>query len=71
MRRRSHKDSDVDLWRERIVDVAQESCRRIGHQMTSVADIASCLGMSSATIYRFFSIKERRKNLFKRSQSMI
>ncbi|URK86210.1 TetR family transcriptional regulator (plasmid) [Rhizobium sp. RCAM05350] len=28
--------------------------RRIGYQKTSVADIASCLGMSSANIYRFF-----------------
>ncbi|ULJ75659.1 TetR/AcrR family transcriptional regulator [Rhizobium gallicum] len=34
--------------------MAEEYFRRIGHQKTSVADIASCLGMSSATIYRFF-----------------
>ncbi|WP_348651995.1 TetR family transcriptional regulator [Rhizobium sp. 007] len=34
--------------------MAEEYFRRIGHQKTSVADIAPCLGMSSATIYRFF-----------------
>ena len=45
---------DVDLSRERILDVAEEHFRRIGYQKTSVADIASCLGMSSASIYRFF-----------------
>ncbi|MGO7932582.1 TetR/AcrR family transcriptional regulator [Rhizobium ruizarguesonis] len=34
--------------------MAEEHFRRIGYQKTSVADIASCLGMSSANIYRFF-----------------
>lgn len=46
--------TEVEMWRERILDVAEEYFRRIGYQKTSVADIASCLGMSSANIYRFF-----------------
>jgi AcrR family transcriptional regulator len=54
MSRRTPKPTDVDLSRERILDVAEEHFRRIGYQKTSVADIASCLGMSSANIYRFF-----------------
>ncbi|NTG51545.1 TetR/AcrR family transcriptional regulator [Agrobacterium rhizogenes] len=54
MSRRTPTSIDVDLLRERILDVAEEHFRRIGYQKTSVADIASCLGMSSANIYRFF-----------------
>ncbi|PKA44800.1 TetR/AcrR family transcriptional regulator [Rhizobium sullae] len=54
MRRRTPMEIDVDLSRERILDVAEEHFRRIGYQKTSMADIASCLGMSSANIYRFF-----------------
>lgn len=54
MSRRTRLEIDVDLSRERILDVAEEHFRRIGYQKTSVADIASCLGMSSANIYRFF-----------------
>ncbi|TCU20378.1 TetR/AcrR family transcriptional regulator [Rhizobium sullae] len=54
MRRRTPMEIDVDLLRERILDVAEEHFRRIGYQKTSVADIASCLGMSSTNIYRFF-----------------
>lgn len=54
MSRRTPKPIEVDLFRERILDVAEEHFRRIGYQKTSVADIASCLGMSSANIYRFF-----------------
>ncbi|TDW20248.1 TetR family transcriptional regulator [Rhizobium azibense] len=46
--------TEVETWRERILDVAEEHFRRIGYEKTSVADIASCLGMSSANIYRFF-----------------
>ncbi|UWU17687.1 TetR family transcriptional regulator (plasmid) [Rhizobium sullae] len=54
MRRRTPMEIDVDLSRARILDVAEEHFRRIGYQKTSMADIASCLGMSSANIYRFF-----------------
>ena len=54
MSRRTPIEIDVDLSRERILDVAEEHFRRIGYQKTSMADIASCLGMSSANIYRFF-----------------
>lgn len=45
---------DIGLMRERILDVAEQQFRRIGHQKTSMADIAACLGMSSANIYRYF-----------------
>lgn len=45
---------DIDVSRERILDVAEKHFRRIGYQKTSVADIAACLGMSTANIYRFF-----------------
>lgn len=45
---------DLETTRERILDVAEEHFRHIGFQKTTVADIAKCLGMSSANIYRFF-----------------
>nr|WP_046606015.1 TetR/AcrR family transcriptional regulator [Neorhizobium galegae] len=45
---------EVEMWRERILDVAEEHFRRIGYQKTSVADVASCLRMSSTNVYRFF-----------------
>ncbi|MGR9452698.1 TetR/AcrR family transcriptional regulator [Rhizobium leguminosarum] len=51
---RARTETHTDLWRERILDVAEEHFRRIGYKKTSVADIASHLGMSSANIYRFF-----------------
>ncbi|MCA2406284.1 TetR family transcriptional regulator (plasmid) [Rhizobium leguminosarum bv. viciae 248] len=54
MSRRTPREIDVDLSRERILDVAEKHFRRIGYQKASVADIASCLGMSTANIYRFF-----------------
>lgn len=55
MSRLTPTEIDVCLFRERILDVAEEHFRRIGYQKTSVEDIASCLGMSRANIYRFFS----------------
>jgi AcrR family transcriptional regulator len=45
---------DSDEMRARILEVAEEHFRRIGFQKTSVADIASELGMSPANVYRFF-----------------
>ncbi|WP_325052816.1 TetR/AcrR family transcriptional regulator [Sinorhizobium meliloti] len=42
----------------RIQEVAEEHFRRIGHHKTSVADIASELGMSRANIYRFFPSRD-------------
>ncbi len=39
---------DVCLFRERILDVAEEHFRRIGHQKTSVDDMAIHLGVSRA-----------------------
>ncbi|WOS66873.1 TetR/AcrR family transcriptional regulator [Sinorhizobium fredii] len=48
----------ADRVRARILDVAEEHFHRIGHQKTSMADIAFELGMSRANIYRFFSSKD-------------
>lgn len=50
-------DSDgvvLSQWRKRILDVAEEHIRRIGHRKTTVSDIASDLGISRANVYRFF-----------------
>ncbi|WVT05979.1 TetR/AcrR family transcriptional regulator [Sinorhizobium chiapasense] len=48
------KGTDSDEVRARILEVAEEYFRRIGYGKTSVADIASELGMSRANVYRFF-----------------
>ncbi|TPI31959.1 TetR/AcrR family transcriptional regulator [Mesorhizobium sp. B3-2-1] len=49
--------TDPDEMRARILAVADEQFRRIGTHKTSVADIASELGMSTANVYRFFPSK--------------
>jgi AcrR family transcriptional regulator len=46
--------TDPDETRARILEVAEEHFRRIGYHKTSVADIASELGMCPANVYRFF-----------------
>ncbi|WP_286157311.1 TetR/AcrR family transcriptional regulator [Sinorhizobium sp. RAC02] len=46
--------TEVKIWRERMLDVAEQHFRHIGFQKTTVADIAKCLEMSSANVYRFF-----------------
>jgi len=46
--------TDREETRARILKVAEEHFRRIGYHKTSVADIASELGMSPANVYRFF-----------------
>ncbi|MBB4239204.1 TetR/AcrR family transcriptional regulator [Rhizobium esperanzae] len=46
--------SDLEQSRARILEVAESYFRRIGYHKTSVADIASELGMSRANVYRFF-----------------
>jgi len=50
--------TDPDEARTRILDVAEEHFRRVGYHKTSVADIASELGMSSANVYRFFPSRD-------------
>jgi AcrR family transcriptional regulator len=47
-----------DEVRARILEVAEKQFRRIGYHKTSVADIASELGMSRANVYRFFPSKD-------------
>ncbi|QZZ37412.1 TetR family transcriptional regulator [Nitratireductor kimnyeongensis] len=49
--------TDPEETRCRILEVAENFFRSIGYQKTSVADIASELGMSPANIYRFFPSK--------------
>ncbi|EKF18466.1 TetR family transcriptional regulator [Nitratireductor pacificus] len=49
--------TDPEETRARILEVAEEFFRRVGYQKTSVADIATELGMSPANIYRFFPSK--------------
>ncbi|MDX8527415.1 TetR family transcriptional regulator [Mesorhizobium sp. MSK_1335] len=46
--------TDLDEVRARILEVAEEHFRRIGYHKTSMADIASDVGMSRANVYRFF-----------------
>ena len=55
VRRRATGPDEV---RERILDVAEEHFRRVGHRKTSVADIAAELGMSPANVYRFFPSRD-------------
>jgi AcrR family transcriptional regulator len=50
--------TDPDEVRERILEVAEEHFRRVGYHKTSVADIASELGMSRANVYRFFPSRD-------------
>jgi AcrR family transcriptional regulator len=50
--------TDPDEVRARILEVAEEHFRRIGYHKTSVADIASELGMSRANVYRFFPSRD-------------
>ncbi|MEH2540781.1 AcrR family transcriptional regulator [Bradyrhizobium sp. AZCC 1577] len=44
--------------RARILELAEEHFRRIGYHKTSMADIASELGMSPANVYRFFPSRD-------------
>jgi AcrR family transcriptional regulator len=44
--------------RSRIVETAERLFRQVGHQKTTVADIAHMLSMSPANIYRFFGSKD-------------
>ncbi|RWK61304.1 MAG: TetR/AcrR family transcriptional regulator [Mesorhizobium sp.] len=50
--------TEPDEMRGRILEVAEKHFRRIGYHKTSVADIASELGMSRANVYRFFPSRD-------------
>jgi len=58
MNRPIRTGTDRDEARARILEVAEEHFRRIGYHKTSVADIASELGMSPANVYRFFPSRD-------------
>ena len=58
MNRPVRAGADPDEARARILEVAEEHFRRIGYHKTSMADIASELGMSPANVYRFFSSRD-------------
>ena len=58
MNRPIRTGADSDEARARILEVAEEHFRRIGYHKTSVADIASELGMSPANVYRFFPSRD-------------
>jgi AcrR family transcriptional regulator len=58
MNRSVRTGADPDEARARILEVAEEHFRRIGYHKTSVADIASELGMSPANVYRFFPSRD-------------
>lgn len=53
--------ADSENMRARIQEVAEEHFRRVGHHKTSVADIASELGMRRANVYRFFPSRDAIK----------
>ena len=50
--------TDPDAMRAGILEVAENHFRRVGYHKTSVADIASELGMSPANVYRFFPSRD-------------
>ena len=58
MDRPVRKRTDPDEMRARILEVAEKRFRRVGYHKTSVADIASELGMSPANVYRFFPSRD-------------
>jgi AcrR family transcriptional regulator len=53
--------TDPDAMRARILEVAEAHFRCMGFHKTSVADIASELGMSAANVYRFFPSRDAIK----------
>ena len=58
MNRRVRTRAHPNEVRARILEVAEEHFRRVGYHKTSVADIASELGMSPANVYRFFPSRD-------------
>jgi len=58
MNRPVRTGTDPDEARARILEVAEDHFRRVGYHKTSMADIASELGMSPANVYRFFPSRD-------------
>ena len=53
----TRKRVDHTETKNRIVDTAEKLFREVGYAKTTVADIATVLGMSSANVYRYFETK--------------
>ncbi len=52
------KSTDTEATRQAIATVAENLFRTVGYHKTTLADIASRLGMSPPNIYRFFRSKQ-------------
>jgi len=52
------KSTDMEATRQAIATMAESLFRTVGYHKTTLADIASRLGMSPANIYRFFRSKQ-------------
>ncbi len=57
MGRRKTTEVDAMATKSRIIEAAENLFREVGYSKTTVADIASALGMSPANIYRYFATK--------------
>jgi AcrR family transcriptional regulator len=49
--------TDAAATKKRIIEAAESLFREVGYSKTTVADIASALGMSPANVYRYFPTK--------------
>ncbi|HEV2160557.1 TetR/AcrR family transcriptional regulator [Bradyrhizobium sp.] len=63
MKRRTRLGIDRDEARSRILGIAEKHIRGMGYHKTTIANIASELGMSPANIYRFFRSSNAIKEL--------
>jgi AcrR family transcriptional regulator len=57
MGRKKTTEFDAAATKKRIIDAAESLFREVGYSKTTVADIASALGMSPANVYRYFPTK--------------
>lgn len=57
MGRKKTPEIDALATRERIIQAAENLFRVVGYAKTTVADIATVLGMSPANVYRYFPTK--------------
>jgi AcrR family transcriptional regulator len=57
MGRKKTTEFDAVAIKSQIIEAAENLFRDVGYSKTTVADIASALGMSPSNIYRYFSTK--------------